>query len=271
MSAYVRDLMKGWAAAVALVAVVVAAGVGLWVTWDSTQTAATDPGAPPRDLVPTTAPSNGSGTQPQRRALAVAACTAGSEPVASDPGDDWDGVVVDTSLTLPESFVPPDLVSVSQAGFAAQDLVRQIVIPDLAALRQAAEAAGVPIVVASAYRSFSYQKDLFDDRVAQSGETEAALRTARPGHSEHQLGTAVDVLTPAGGELTLEFASTPQGQWIAAHAFEFGFVLSYPADSRDRTCYEYEPWHLRYVGRERAALIHDAGVTPREWMLTHQS
>jgi D-alanyl-D-alanine carboxypeptidase len=262
--------MKGWAAAVALVAVVVAAGVGLWVTWDSTQTAATDPGAPPPDLVSTTVPPIGSGTQPSRRALSVPACTADSKPVAGDPADDWDGVVVDTATALPESFVPPDLVSVREAGFSARDQVRQIVIPDLAALRQAAEAAGAPIVVASAYRSFSYQQSLFDERAAQAGEAEAALRTARPGHSEHQLGTAVDVLTPAGGELTLEFASTAQGTWIAAHAYEYGFVLSYPPDSRDRTCYDYEPWHLRFVGRERAALIHDAGITPREWMLTNE-
>jgi D-alanyl-D-alanine carboxypeptidase len=263
--------MKGWAAAVALLAVVVAAGVGLWVTWDSTQTAATDPGAPPPDLVSTTVPPIGSGTQPQRRALAVPACAAGSEPVVGDPADDWDSVVVDTSVALPESFVPTDLVSVRQAGFPGRDQVRQIVVADLAALRQAAEANGTPIVLASAYRSFSYQQALFDDRVAALGEAEAALRIARPGHSEHQLGTAVDVLTPAGGELTLDFASTPQGTWIAAHAYEFGFVLSYPPDSKDRTCYDYEPWHLRYLGRDRAALIHDAGVTPREWLLTHRT
>jgi D-alanyl-D-alanine carboxypeptidase len=263
--------MKGWAAAVALLAVVVAAGVGLWVTWDSTQTAATDPGAPPPDLVSTTVPPTGSDTRPPRRALSVPACTTGSDVVTEDPAADWAGVVVDTSRGLPESFVPPDLVSVRQAGFSSQDQVRQIVIPDLAALRQAAEAAGAPIVVVSAYRSFAYQKDLYDERVAQAGEAEAILRTARPGHSEHQLGTAIDVLTAAGGELTLDFAATPQGIWVAAHAYEYGFVLSYPADSKDRTCYEYEPWHLRYVGRERAELMHDAGVTPREWLITNQS
>jgi zinc D-Ala-D-Ala carboxypeptidase len=262
--------MKGWAAAVALLAVVVASGVGLWVTWDSTRTGASDPVAPVGDLLATTT-TRGVGSAsgaPSRRALAVPACTAGSDPVAEDPGDAWDRVVVDTSRALPDTFAPTDLVSVRQAGFASQDLVRQFVIADLAALRQAAEAAGAPIVVVSAYRSFSYQQSLFDERVAQFGEAEAALRTARPGHSEHQLGTAIDVLTPAGGELTLDFAATAQGQWVAAHAHEFGFVLSYPADSRDRTCYEYEPWHLRYVGRDVAADIHDAGVTPREWMLT---
>jgi D-alanyl-D-alanine carboxypeptidase len=83
------------------------------------------------------------------------------------------------------------------------------------------------------------------------------------------LGTAIDVLNPEAGELTAAFADTPAGKWIAAHAHEYGFVLSYPADAHDRSCYHYEPWHLRYVGRDVAAQIHDAGVSPREWLLVH--
>jgi D-alanyl-D-alanine carboxypeptidase len=143
------------------------------------------------------------------------------------------------------------------------------VIEDLAAMRVAADANGSPIVVVSGYRSYSYQSQLFQRRVDQVGEAEAAQRTARPGHSEHQLGTAIDVLDPSGGDLTLDFAATPQGQWVAAHSWEYGFVLSYPDGGADRTCYSYEPWHLRYVGRETAQAIHDAGVTPREWLLSH--
>jgi D-alanyl-D-alanine carboxypeptidase len=56
---------------------------------------------------------------------------------------------------------------------------------------------------------------------------------------------------------------------VAAHSWEYGFVLSYPDGRADRTCYAYEPWHLRYVGRETAQAIHEAGVTPREWLLSH--
>jgi D-alanyl-D-alanine carboxypeptidase len=75
------------------------------------------------------------------------------------------------------------------------------------------------------------------------------------------------VLNPEASELSPAFADTPAGQWIAAHAHEYGFVLSYPADAQDRSCYEFEPWHLRYVGRDVAAQIHDSGLTPREWLL----
>jgi zinc D-Ala-D-Ala carboxypeptidase len=260
--------MKGWAAGVAIAVVVVAAGLGLWVTWDSTQTAATDPVPPPTGMTTTTraqaeeVPLASSTTLPPP-------CEAGEEIVTADPTVSWDRVVIDTAHGLPADFVPGDLVTIRQAGFSTMDQVRGIVIDDLAAMRVAADANGTPLVVVSGYRSYSYQSQLFQRRVNQVGEAEAAQRTARPGHSEHQLGTAVDVLDPGGGELTLDFAATPQGQWVAAHAYEFGFVLSYPDGATDRTCYAYEPWHLRYVGREMAQAIHDAGVTPREWMLSH--
>jgi LAS superfamily LD-carboxypeptidase LdcB len=260
--------MKGWAAGVAIAVVVVAAGLGLWVTWDSTQTAATDPVPPPTGMTTTTSRVPAEEVPLASSTTLPPPCEAGEEVVVEDPGASWDRVVIDTAHRLPEDFVPSDLVTVRQAGFSTMDQVRSIVIDDLAAMRVAADANGTPLVVVSGYRSYSYQSQLFQRRVNQVGEAEAAHRTARPGHSEHQLGTAVDVLDPGGGELTLDFAATPQGQWVAAHAYEFGFVLSYPDDAADRTCYAYEPWHLRYVGRETAQAIHDAGVTPREWMLS---
>ena len=263
--------MKGWAAGVAIVLVVVAAGLGLWVTWDSTQTAATDPVPPPATQGTTTSrPQAGDEEVPLATSTTLPPpCTAGDEVVTGDPAAGWDRVVIDTAHSLPEDFVPPDLVTVREAGFPTMDQVRSIIIADLAALREAADANGTPLVIVSGYRSYEYQSQLFQRRVNQVGETEAAQRTARPGHSEHQLGTAVDVLDPNAGDLTLDFAATPQGQWIAAHSWEYGFVLSYPDGGDDRTCYAYEPWHLRYVGRENAEAIHEAGVTPREWLLSH--
>ena len=260
--------MKGWAAGVAIVVVIVASGLGLWVTWDSTQTAATDPVPPPTGMTTTSRPP-GEEVPLASSTTLPPPCAHGDDPVAADPGANWDRVVIDTAHGLPEAFVPNDLVTVRQAGFATMDQVRSIVIDDLAALRTAADANGTPLVIVSGYRSYSYQSELFRRRANQVGEEEAAQRTARPGHSEHQLGTAIDVLDPDGGDLTLDFAATPQGQWVAAHAHEFGFVLSYPDGAADRTCYSYEPWHLRYVGREAAQAIHDAGVTPREWMLSN--
>jgi zinc D-Ala-D-Ala carboxypeptidase len=255
--------MKGWLLGFALVAVAVASVVGLWATWDSTQAPPADAIAEPGDLLeaPTTS------TTTTTTIAAAPPCAVGDEPVPTDPLSDWATTVVDTEHTLPRDYVPPDLVDAARAGFDSRDRVRAVVIEDLTALRAAAEANGTPIAIISGYRSYGYQENLFASRVDEVGEAEAAKRTARPGHSEHQLGTAIDVLPPGVSELTTDFGATPAGRWLEANAHRFGFVISYPEGAADRTCYEYEPWHLRYVGREGAAAIADAGVTPREWLL----
>jgi D-alanyl-D-alanine carboxypeptidase len=258
--------VRGWIATLAIVIFIVAVGLGLWATWDSTRVSdGSTLTAGPDPLIDTTTTSPAGTTSTV--AQAIPACSQGDEPVEGDPLGDWATIVIDTNRALPPSFAPGDLVEVTAAGFAQLDRVREFVVPALAALRQAAEANGTPIVVISAYRSFAYQQGLFGDEVERVGEERAAAGVARPGHSEHQLGTALDVLNPEAGELSAAFADTPAGQWIAAHAHEYGFVLSYPADGRDRSCYEFEPWHLRYVGRDIAAQIHISGVPPREWLL----
>jgi zinc D-Ala-D-Ala carboxypeptidase len=260
--------MRGWAAAVALFAVVVASAIGLWVTWDSTQTGASDPAGNAAVSLPSTTAAT---TAPGLRTRVTEPgppCTSGSGQVTGDPDRDWARVVIDTGHGLPPAYAPTDLVSITRAGFDNADQVRAFVIPDLGAMRAAAEQAGAPLRVVSAYRSYSYQEQLFRQRSDEVGEAEASLRTARPGHSEHQLGTAVDVLDPDAADLAPAFAATGQGRWVAAHAHEYGFVLSYPEGERNNTCYEYEPWHLRYVGRDVAKAIHDATLTPRQWMLS---
>jgi zinc D-Ala-D-Ala carboxypeptidase len=247
-----------------LAAVVIAAGIGLWATWDSTQTSASNPLAPSPDLLVQATTST---TVATTTTTALPACTTGDDPVEGDPRTDWATLVIDTAHSLPADYAPDDLVDATAAGFEQRDQVREIVVPDLAALRQATEANGTPLVIVSAYRSYDYQRGLFEDLAEQVGEEQAAASTARPGHSEHQLGTAIDVLNPETDDLTTDFAATPAGQWVAEHVHEFGFVVSYPDTARDRTCYEFEPWHLRYVGREIAGEIHDSGLTPREWMI----
>jgi D-alanyl-D-alanine carboxypeptidase len=246
-----------------LAALVIAAGVGLWATWDSTQTSTSNPLAPTPELLALATTSTTAATT----TTTLPPCSVGDEPVEGDPRTDWATLVIDTAHSLPPDYAPGDLVDVTAAGFAQRDQVREIVVPDLAALRQAAQANGTPLVLVSGYRSYEYQRGLFQDRARQVGEAQAAAGTARPGHSEHQLGTAIDVLNPESGDLTTDFATTPAGQWVEDHAHEFGFVVSYPDAARDRTCYEFEPWHLRYVGREIAVEIHESGLSPREWMI----
>ena len=280
--------MKAWIVGIVTAALVVASGVGLWLTWDDTQAhTTTQPMGRPLELTSRDEPPRLSAGEPDEQAQqgqgAVgdpypldpaeegqdADCARGDEPVTADPLTDWATVVVDPGHRLPSDFAPPDLVDVAHAGFEENgDMVRELVIPDLDAMRQAAEANGTPLLVVSAYRSYEYQERLFTDQVEEVGEAQALVDTAIPGHSEHQLGTTIDVLDLRSAELTEAFADTPAGAWVIEHAHEFGFVLSYPAETSDQTCYHFEPWHLRYVGRDIARQIHDSGLTPREWMLS---
>jgi zinc D-Ala-D-Ala carboxypeptidase len=199
-------------------------------------------------------------------------CTTADEPTQGDPTDDWATIVVDRQRGLPRDYEPPDLVDVSEAGFGSDDSsrsdkVRRIVVEDLAALRQAAADNDTPLVLVSAYRSYDHQVEVIEEAVAETGPEQADLTTARPGHSEHQLGTTIDVLDTESSELTPAFADTPAGRWLLDNAHRYGFVMSYPDVPVERSCYGFEPWHLRYVGRDLARQIVESGLTPQEWML----
>ena len=115
----------------------------------------------------------------------------------------------------------------------------------LADMWEEADKGGVQLTVTSAYRSYDTQVSTFNYWVQKYGEAKAVTFSARAGQSEHQLGTTLDfnIDTYAGKE---------QHQWLAKHAYKFGFALSYPQGAQDITGYKYEPWHYRYIGVEAA-------------------
>jgi len=199
---------------------------------------------------------------------ALPACGYSDVETAFTSPDDWQRTLVDTTFMVGRSYVPPDLVPVTDAGISGNGSIRALVIPDLAAMASAANAAGAPIAVQSAYRSYATQVYTFNYWTEQYGSSAALLGSARPGHSEHQLGVAID-FTSAGDttQYVGDWATTPAGAWMASNAWKYGFVMSYPkATSPAVTCYQYEPWHYRYVGRDEAAAIHASGVTVREYL-----
>lgn len=201
------------------------------------------------------------------------ACTYKDRPTALSSPDDWPYTLLDTLYKLPPSYAPDDLIPVTEAGVGTDAMkIRELVLPDLQALLAEAEAAGVALEVQSAYRSYEYQASTFASWVAQDG-LEAALRSsARPGHSEHQLGTALDFRSadgPTAWDLP-DWGATPEGAWLADNAPRFGFVMSYPPGQEAVTCYIYEPWHFRYLGREVAAEVTESGLTLREWLWLRQ-
>jgi D-alanyl-D-alanine carboxypeptidase len=212
---------------------------------------------------PTTTSSSTSTTVPK-----APACKTGETVSTQDPKRDWSTILVDTDLSIPASYGPPDLHNISDAGFplTAGLALRGFVMHDLGELRKAAVANHTPIKIIAAYRSYVTQRDLYAKRVDQLGDSEAGSRVARPGHSEHQLGTTVDITSEALNDVDQSWGATPTGQWIASNAYKYGFLLSYPADASNSTCYDFEPWHLRYVGIEEAAAVIHAGVTLREYL-----
>ena len=179
-------------------------------------------------------------------------------------------VVLDRSYALPADYVPGDLVAASEAGLggpAGTELVRAILIDDLADMAVAWGAAGLTVTLESGYRSFAAQSATFDSWVARLGYAEALGRAARPGHSEHQLGTALDLTSPGWSGRFGDWAvESEEGAWMAAHGWEYGFVMSYPAGSQDATCFSYEPWHYRWIGREAAAAHRDGGLDLRRFL-----
>ncbi len=183
----------------------------------------------------------------------LAACTIGDRPAPSATLDDWDRTLLDTEYALLADYAPPDLVGVSEAGIAGVGTVRALVILDLEALGRAAAKAGHKLSVESAYRSYSAQRRTFDSLAEAYGREFALESAARPGHSEHQLGTTLDIAGDDG--------------WLADNAWRFGFVLSYPTSrSPTWTCYKPESWHFRYVGRDRAVAVQASGLSLREWL-----
>ena len=181
---------------------------------------------------------------------------------------DWATTVLDTVFQLPKGYAPKDLTDTRQAGLNAGHLIRSIAMHDLSAMVAAAMADGASLAVESAYRSYTGQVLTFNGWVAQVGYKGALQTSARPGHSEHQLGTAIDFRSVGGAApwTYADWATTKEGAWLAANAWKFGWVMSYPKGKSTVACYNYEPWHYRYVGRDEAATIHAAEVTPREWL-----
>ena len=182
---------------------------------------------------------------------------------------EWRITLLDTIYMVGRDYAPPRLVSVSRAGIEGSGKVRPAVINDLAAMARAARQEGAPLRVTSAYRDWSRQKYLYQREVEKFGLELGRQKVARPGHSEHQLGTAIDFASAGSSKSGWQYddwGDTPAGTWIRKNGWKFGFVLSYPEGQTGVTCYIYEPWHYRYVGREMAADIHATALTLREYL-----
>ena len=128
-------------------------------------------------------------------------------------------------------------------------------------LQQGASSAGYSIPLLSGFRSYSRQQTLYNNYVARDGQKLADTYSARPGHSEHQSGLAFDV-----GKLDNNYGETTAGKWLKENAHKYGFIIRYLKGKEDITGYQYEPWHIRYVGIEHATKIYEQGITLEEYL-----
>ena len=128
-------------------------------------------------------------------------------------------------------------------------------------MQAAAEEEGLDLYIASGFRSYELQASLYQRYCNEDGQAAADTYSARPGHSEHQSGLAIDL-----NSISSSFAYTAEGQLVAEHCWEYGFILRYPADKVSVTGYMYEPWHIRYVGRDNAAAIWQSGLCLEEYL-----
>ncbi len=176
--------------------------------------------------------------------------------------------LVTKETTLRSDYQPDDLKAVPDYMYPSRDMkLRKEALDHLIKLWHAAKEDGVTPHILSAYRSYDYQAVLFQSYADTHGEEAANRFSARPGQSEHQLGTAVDF----GGtpfDLTADFADTEQGHWLAENAHIFGFALSYPEGKEHITGYVFEPWHYRYIGVDAAVEWKESGKTLKEYLET---
>lgn len=170
-------------------------------------------------------------------------------------------VLVDKNISLPADYYPKDLVSLDgQVPDYAGAQLRAEAAAHLVEMFKAARENGLDLTVTSAYRSYQTQIVTFNHWVAVSGLAAAEQISARAGHSQHQLGTAVDLsASNVGNNLSSDFGSTAAGKWLAANSYRYGFILSYPAGKEAVTGYAYEPWHIRYIGAPAATQLHGLG------------
>ena len=229
-------------------------GVLIWVLVGPRSLAVQAPVNTPTPIAAASMPPQPSVTEPP-----LPACGIGDIAAWHGKTADWQTTLLDTTFELSSSYAPTDLVPVTQAGIRSNDEkaeVRAFVIDDLRQLTQAASGDGVTLGVNSAYRSYAEQAVTYDQALGTSGPVMAALAVAKPGHSEHQLGTAIDFAVNDAGDA-----------WLQANSWKYGFIGSFPPDTSPAfTCYKYERWHYRYFGRDTAAAIHDSGETTREWL-----
>lgn len=178
-------------------------------------------------------------------------------------------VLVNKTNSLTADYIPPDLVKPNVPFTIKEDVpqkqMRKEAAQALEQLFAQAQRENIPLLAASGYRSYDRQVQIFASNFQKNPN--ANLSSARPGESEHQTGLSMDVTSASVDyQLTQSFGNTPEGQWLKRNAANFGFIIRFPEGKETITGYRYEPWHIRYVGKDVAQRIMAQNLTLEEYL-----
>jgi len=163
--------------------------------------------------------------------------------------------LVDKKNDLGEFYAPGDLVELKSGSYLVNRtglMLRKAAADSLEEMAAASKKEGVTLTASSAYRSYSYQVQVYERIVREMGKEEADRESARPGFSQHQLGLVVDF-----GSISDAFTGTKEEVWLTQNAWRYGWSISFPEGMEEVTGYRWESWHYRYVGKELAKFINN--------------
>lgn len=174
-------------------------------------------------------------------------------------------LLVNKEYSLKENYLPNNLVipkvEIAEEACEEERYVENLIEKPLQELFNAASEENYKLYLLSGYRSYTTQKNMYEYRVDNMGEKYTELYTAKPGQSEHQTGLAVDITNAERS-----FSNSDEAKWLSENAYKYGFIVRYTDGKEDITGYNYEPWHIRYVGKDVARYIYDNNLTLEEYV-----
>lgn len=235
-----------------IIAMVVAMSAVAWIRVYQVNNHASESNASSPEVIIDTSTQN-----PEQTKVRASRSFDKSRYSTTDPTSPW--VIVNKKLSLnPMTYSPNDLTSVGNGQF-----MRKQAALSLFQMFKAASQQGLNLIPLSGYRSYQNQVSVYGNEVKQFGQAIADSESAKPGHSEHQTGWAIDI---GGGGCGIDncFGNTKEGKWVAANSYRYGYIIRYTAEKQSVTGYRAEPWHIRYIGKELAIQLHNTGYSTLE-------
>ena len=156
-------------------------------------------------------------------------------------------LIANKTYALPASYNPGKILDEAYNAFVE--------------MKNAAASEGINLHIESGFRSYYEQNAIYNNYVSRDGKAEADRYSARPGHSEHQSGLALDL-----NMLYTSFGQTKEGIWLKNNCHKYGFIIRYPEGKEHITGYMYEPWHVRFIGKDMAAKVFESGLCLEEYL-----